>query len=203
MVLIHGLWMNGYDMLLMQHRFKHAGYSTSRFSYHSVNHSVISNADKLAEHLNKINTNKFYLVCHSLGGLVVRHLLARHTFNKIQSVVMLGTPNQTSCAANTLRQWPGGGFLLGNSLENGLLGPLPEWNSNIPLGVIAGDFRFGMGLIIPGIPRPNDGTVSVEETKLEGMQDHLILHASHFGLLVSKSTFRQTLIFFENGEFRC
>ena len=116
---------------------------------------------------------------------------------------MLGTPNQTSCAANTLRQWPGGGYLLGNSLENGLLGPLPEWDSNIPLGVIAGDFRFGMGLIIPGIPRPNDGTVSVEETKLEGMQDHLILHASHFGLLVSKSTFRQTLIFFENGEFRC
>lgn len=193
--------MNGYDMLLMQHRFNHTGYSTSRFSYRSVTNSALDNADKLAEHINNLNTNKLYLVCHSLGGLVVRHVLARHSFKNIKSVVMLGTPNQTSCAANTMRQWPGGSFLLGKSLEDGLLGPLPEWDTNTSLGVIAGDVRFGMGLIIPGIPQPNDGTVSVEETVLAGMQDHITLHASHFGLLISVSAFRQVNRFFENGEF--
>lgn len=59
-----------------------------------------------------------------------------------------------------------------------------------------------MGLIIPDIPRPNDGTVAVDETKLEGTQDHITLHASHFGLLISAQTFQQIIHFIDHGAFQ-
>lgn len=115
---------------------------------------------------------------------------------------MLGTPNQTSRAAAILQDWPGGHWLLGNSLQQGLLGPLPAWNPVIQLGVIAGDMRFGMGMIIPGIPEPNDGTVAVKETRLEGMQDHIVVHASHFGLLLSEIAWLHCRQFIEQGCFQ-
>ena len=64
-------------------------------------------------------------------------------------------------------------MLLGKAITAGLLGLLPAWRNKHVLGVIAGDSRLGMGLIIPNIPKPNDGTVAVEETRLAGMRDHI------------------------------
>ncbi len=193
--------MNGYDMSLLMHRFDNAGYRTHRFHYPSRS-SVAENAARLTDYLQHFELNPPHLVCHSLGGLVARQYLNRENAINIGSVVMLGTPNQTSRAAATLKNWPGGQWLLGNSLHHGLLGPLPEWNEAIPLGVIAGDLRLGLGMIIPGIPEPNDGTIAVEETRLECMQDHIVVHASHFGLLLAESAWLQSRQFIEQGCFQ-
>ncbi len=200
-VFIHGLWMNGIDMTLLQNRFKKAGYSSSRFRYKSINTTPVDNAHKLAEYINQIESDQIHFVCHSLGGLVLRHCLNLHPLDKPGNIVMLGTPNQTSIAAKTLSSWPGGSLLLGKSVDNGLLGPLPAWSGKQNIGVVAGDLRLGMGLIIPNIPTPSDGTVSVAETRLAGMRDHITLHASHFGLLLSKETFIQAKHFIELTEF--
>jgi hypothetical protein len=194
--------MNGMDMSLLQHRFKNCGYATSRFQYKSIGDTPIVNANKLVDHIASINSDQIHFVCHSLGGLVLRHCLHLYPLEKPGKIVMLGAPNKTSRAAKELSNWPGGSFLLGKSTNDGLLGPLPKWTGKQSLGVIAGDLRFGMGLIIPNIPRPSDGTVSVEETRLEGMQDHITLHVSHFGLLLSKRAFLQTKHFIEHAQFQ-
>ena len=200
-VFVHGLWMNGMDMSLLEYRFKNCGYSTSRFRYKSISNTPINNAKRLADHIDLITSDQIHFVCHSLGGLIFRHYLHLHPLNKAGKIIMLGTPNQASIAAKTLSHWPGGTKLLGKSIKEGLLGPLPCWTGKQELGVIAGDLRLGLGLIIPNIPRPNDGTVSVEETRLEGMQDHITLHVSHFGLLFSKEAFIQTRHFIEHAHF--
>lgn len=193
--------MNGYDMSLLMYRFDKAGYRTHRFHYPSRS-SVTDNANRLAHFLKERELDSPHLVCHSLGGLVTRQYLSRENPINVGSVVMLGTPNQTSRAAATLKDWPGGQWLLGKSLHHGLLGPLPEWSQATPLGVIAGDLRLGVGMIIPGVPRPNDGTVAVEETRLEGMQDHIVVHASHFGLLLSDTAWLHCRQFIEQGCFQ-
>lgn len=200
-VFIHGLWMNGMDISLLEHRFKKSGYATSRFRYKSISDTPINNANKLAEHIDSIKSDQIHFVCHSLGGLILRQCLHLHPLDKPGKVVMLGTPNQTSFAAKELSHWSIGNVLLGKSIKDGLLGPLPSWTGKQELGVIAGDVRFGMGLIIPNIPRPSDGTVAVEETRLDGMRDHITLHVSHFGLLFSKNTFIQSRHFIEHARF--
>jgi hypothetical protein len=114
---------------------------------------------------------------------------------------MLGTPNKTSAVAKTLIRWSLGKKLLGKSIENGLAGTLPKWNSKQKLGIVAGYFPLRSELFSPIIKSPNDGTVSVEETWLHGSKDHITLHCSHLGLLFSKKAFSQTKYFLEHSYF--
>ncbi|HLF09818.1 MAG TPA: alpha/beta hydrolase, partial [Gammaproteobacteria bacterium] len=69
------------------------------------------------------------------------------------------------------------------------------------VGIIAGNHSFGVGRLVRGLPLPNDGTVSVEETRLPGAADHIVLRASHFSLLWSAEVHRQILCFLERGRF--
>lgn len=69
------------------------------------------------------------------------------------------------------------------------------------LGSIAGTTRLGLGLLIPGLPQPSDGTVSVEETRFEGMTDHIELAVTHTSMLYSEEVLMQTCHFLQNGQF--
>ena len=98
-IFIHGLWMNGMDMSLLEHRFKQSSYTTSRFRYKSINKEPIENATKLAEHIETVKSEQIHFVCHSLGGLILRHCLDLYNLKNPGRIVMLGTPNQTGEAA--------------------------------------------------------------------------------------------------------
>ena len=200
-VLIHGLWMNGWDMGLLQYRCRRAGYAATRFKYDSTGRSPGENAGRLAALTDALGAEQLHFICHSLGGLVLRQYLARFPLARSGRVVMLGTPNNTSQAARTVAGWPGGPRLLGKSMEQGLLGPLPAWPDARPLGVIAGTLRLGAGMLLGALPKPNDGAVAVAETRLSGMRDHITLPVSHAGLLLSGRVFKQARHFIENARF--
>ena len=200
-IFIHGLFMNGTDMSLLRYRFKKSGYDTYQFSYKSTKNTPFENAQKLSEFINLIQCKKINFVCHSLGGIVLRHYLSLDFAQKLNNIVMLGTPNQTSIVAKTITKWSLGKKLLGMSVENGLTGILPPWVSNQKLGIIAGYFPVGSELLTPIIKNPNDGTVSIEETRLDGSNDHITLNCSHLGLLFSKKAFLQTKHFLEHSSF--
>ncbi len=200
-IFIHGLWMNGIDMSLLRYRFKKSGYNTFQFSYESTKNTPLENAHKLSEFINVIKSEKIHFVCHSMGGLVLRHYLNLNSVQKFGNTVMLGTPNRTSVIAQTLAEWSLGRKLLGKSLDNGLIGSPPKWNSRSKLGIIAGYFPLASGLLLPIIKGPNDGTVSVEETRLSGSLDHITLRLPHLGLLFSKDAFLETKHFIEHSCF--
>jgi hypothetical protein len=48
---------------------------------------------------------------------------------------------------------------------------------------------------------PNDGRVTVESTKLEGMKDFIVLPASHDTLLLDPVALMQTCYFLKHGKF--
>lgn len=201
-VLVHGLWMSGWDLSLLRWRLSRAGFRTYRFSYPSVRGSPAENAGRLAQLVQGLQAPELHLVAHSLGGLVVRYLFAEHPVQPPGRIVTLGTPHCGSEAAARLRRRRLGPKLLGRSVDQGLLGPLPEWQGQRELGSIAGDRRLGLGRLLAGdLPGPNDGTVAVAETRLPGMSDHLVVHASHMGLVVSREAARQTLHFLRHGRF--
>ena len=200
-VLVHGLWMNGMDMSLLRHRLEKAGYETRRFTYRSVRSRPLENAMDLNAFILTLEAPVIHFLCHSLGGLVVRHLFHEFPDQRPGRVVTLGTPHQPSSAAQSLIHVPPFRVLFGKSIVNGLLGKVPVWNSDHELGSIAGNLRLGLGMIAPGVVRPNDGTVAVTETMLNEMKDHVVVHASHFGLLLSGSAARQGIHFLRTGCF--
>ena len=48
---------------------------------------------------------------------------------------------------------------------------------------------------------PHDGTVSVDETRSPALADHIVVQASHSGLLLSTDAMRQTAGFLRHGRF--
>jgi hypothetical protein len=71
-----------------------------------------------------------------------------------------------------------------------------------PLGVIAGDRTLYPLESLLILPRPNDGRVSVERTRIAGMSDHITLHTSHPLIMRNPDAIKQTLHFLRHGCFR-
>jgi len=97
---------------------------------------------------------------------------------------------------------PFGADILGATMREAVLnGGLADYHGSREVGVIAGTFGMGLGAVIEDLPKPNDGTVAVEETRLPGIRDHLEVAVSHTGLLVSPLVASQTAYFLRHGEF--
>jgi hypothetical protein len=58
-----------------------------------------------------------------------------------------------------------------------------------------------MGHIAGAFGEPNDGTVAVSETRLDGATDHVTLPVTHMGLLISRNVADQIGAFLKRGEF--
>ena len=59
----------------------------------------------------------------------------------------------------------------------------------------------GMGRIVPGMEKPNDGMVTVAETRWPGARDHAVLPVTHMQMLWSRACLIQTLHFLDTGRF--
>lgn len=193
--------MTGLETGVLQRRLRRCSLTPYRFRYPSLRDTVAGNAARLDAYLQSLPERTVHLVGHSLGGLVIRRLFLDHPDQPPGRVVTLGTPHTGSHVARRLQHGPFGAFLIGRGAEDGLLDGLPPWPAGRDLGVIAGRLAVGIGWLIPGLPRPNDGTVAVAETRLDGMTDHIAVPASHMGLLVSREAARQTCHFLQHGRF--
>jgi len=199
-VLVHGLYMHGFWMGLLGRRLERRGHRVVTFSYPSLKESPEANADSLQRWLETLDSERVDFVAHSLGGLVLRHLLHRHSEQRPGRVVTLGTPHQASAAARVIES-RGLGVALGRSRAGGLLGGFPAWNPEAEIGSIAGSVGLGLGRLIPGLPVPNDGTVAVAETQFRGMTDHLVLPVTHSGLIFSGRVANSCDMFLCAGRF--
>jgi len=199
-VLVHGLWMKGPEMFLLRRRLRQAGYRVYQFSYRSVAQDLGEHAKRLNAFLRQVQGETVHFVAHSLGGLVVRRLFHDFPHQRPGRIVTLGSPHTGSYVADRLSRTGLFRRLLGHSLP-ALSGELFPWRGERELGSIAGTLSIGIGLWLSDLSKPNDGTVAVEETRLEGMNDHVLVQASHMALLFSQRTMRQILAFLQMGEF--
>jgi triacylglycerol lipase len=207
-ILLHGLCRTRRSMLPMERALTAAGYRVLNVDYPSRTAAIKTLSEDaigcaLAE-TERNDTKKIHFVTHSLGGILVRSYLSRHAIPNLGRVVMLGPPNQGSEVVDKLGSWrlfktlngPAGNELGTdkNSTPN-QLGP-----ANFCVGIIAGDRSINWinSLLIPG---KDDGKVSVERTKLNGMADHLVIHATHPFLMHNRTAISQTIHFLRTGRF--
>jgi len=73
-VLVHGLYLHGSYTKVLSHWLKQAGFSTSEFSYRTVQADLDTNAKTLYDHFQSIDAPVIHAVGHSLGGVLLQHM---------------------------------------------------------------------------------------------------------------------------------
>jgi len=201
-ILVHGLWVHGVVMALLRRRIARCGYRTYSYSYPSMRLTLTENAERLAQYCLRVAAARVNFVGHSLGGLVVLRMLETAREFKVGRIVLAGTPCCGSFAARRLTRLPGGQAMLGRSLPEWLGRERPQPPAHHEIGVIAGNVGIGLGrLAAPDMTQPNDGVVSVAETRLPEMRDHIVLSVNHTGMLFSRAVARQICEFTRHGVF--
>jgi pimeloyl-ACP methyl ester carboxylesterase len=204
-VYVHGLWLTGLEGALLRKRLsKDLGADTYAFTYPSVRSSVSDNARALGEFLRRLECDTLHLVGHSLGGLVILNLFESGAAAALPPgrAVLLGSPVNGSRAALNVARLPFGRSLLGRGVQEELLPARPRrWDGPRDLGAIAGNLSVGLGRLVGAGGAPSDGTILVEETRLAGAAQHLVMRVSHLGLPFSPAVARQTATFLRCGKF--
>jgi pimeloyl-ACP methyl ester carboxylesterase len=202
-VLLHGLWLPACFLWPLARRLERRGFAVSLFSYPSVRDDLAANASRLARFLSGIDAGRVHLVGHSLGGILIRALFHYHPDRSPGRIVTLGTPHGGCRVARHLSRSLFWRRAMGRSVAQLLAGDVQQWS--LPpreIGVIGGTRSFGMGrFLYRGLPRPNDGLLTVEESALRGAHDSVILPVSHTGMLFSRALAHQVGEFLVRGRF--
>lgn len=195
--------MRGFETALTK-----SGYTVRNIDYPSVAYSIETLAEIAAKKIeqDRQSNQPMHFVAHSMGGILVRLIIAKHRPPNLGRVVMIGTPNHGSIVADFMQRFkffkklfgPAGQQIVTNS--NGIHHRLPS--ADYECGIIAGDRSIDpwfSWFLFRG--RKNDGKVSVENTKLEGMKDFVVVPVPHVRQPKNKKVIQLALNFLASGHF--
>jgi pimeloyl-ACP methyl ester carboxylesterase len=207
-VLLHGISRTSRSLRKMQAAAEAAGYVTLNLGYPSLRKPLQALADDIHPAISGFAggiEGPVHFVAHSMGGLLTRVYLARYRPARLGRVVMLGTPNGGSEIADRMKRFPPyraffgpAGQQLGTMRDAATSALLPP--VDYPVGIIAGN-RSVYPIAAAMLPKPNDGRVAVENTKLDGMADHIVIGAAHPWLARNTLAIEQTMAFLRDGRF--
>lgn len=197
-LLVHGLWMPPLAMHRLASRLQAAGHATGIIGYRSIVGSTQAAVRVVRERLR--GGPPTHVIGHSLGGLMALEALRAEPSLPVARVVCLGTPLAGSGVARTLSRHALLALYLGRSealLRAGCAGR----PGGVEVGMIAGSRQRGLGALVARFQEPHDGTVAVAETRAPWLADHVVIDASHSGLLFSAEAARLAQGFLEHGRF--
>lgn len=187
------------------------GFDVVNWDYLSTRQTISESADALREvyELNARRHPKVHFVTHSLGGIVVRCMLKKYETPSLGKVAMIAPPNQGSALARAMimgpLKWVAGppGQELQSKEYLDRLCAVPKAD----VLIIAGTKSFAVGNPVSyvsdgAIEEPNDGTVSVEETRLDGLPEPLRIEDSHTGLPSNPKAIKAILDFLQDPAVR-
>ena len=208
-LLVHGIARSSKSMSATAKAMASAGYHVVNFDYPSTQIPMQQSAAYLQRTINSLeDIEEIHFVCWSMGGLLVRAYLDQSSEERdprIRRMVMLGTPNRGAEMASLLKDnfafklimGPAGQQLIAD--PDGAIAKLPV--PDFEFAVIAGSRGTANGWN-PFIPGDDDGTVSVESTKLQGARDFMTVRSLHSFIASNSDAIESMLRFFETGAFR-
>lgn len=201
-ILIHG-WGRTHGMFEeMEAALEAEGFEVLALSYPSTRAPISEHATALEELIGNLQgIRRVSFVTHSLGGLVLRRMLAeKPRFENgvdLHRAVLVAAPNQGAELAAILQDFPPlhwvGGPVAAELTPQAVAGlPAPS----IPFMIISGaredDGDEGWNPLVAG---DDDGIVSLREAQLEGARESHVVPALHTFVATHPETIRLTLGF--------
>ena len=193
--LVHGLSAPHWIMKPLAKKLSNLGHTCHLLNYPSRR----MNASQAAEHIwhklrPKLKTDKpIAIVTHSLGGIVVQHMLDRYRPKGINGLIMIAPPNHgselfTLFNRSIFTRWILYviGALPHHDLSYKNTPIAPNVCQSYPCHLINGITRHTLSGRF--IPRANDGIVSVKSTKIEHLLNIKTLPYEHMILIFCNKT---------------
>lgn len=204
-ILVAGLWAPWFCMLPLASKLKRCGYRVSIVKNNTRGKTPRQNAIVVLDAILEAKLPVVHLVGHSLGGIVLMHVLEEASQASIRlpagRVILLGSPVKGSKLARHLHRRQLWRFLFGQSCVNGILGEVPSPDTSRKIGIVAGIRSFGLSSLIYRHTGDNDGVVAVSETHLDGVQDVVQIPQSHTLMLFSSECAARVDQFLSQGAF--
>lgn len=207
-LLIHGILRHSRSLGRVRTALDQAGLQPEPFDYPSTKATLEEAVDYLSTTLSNFGpeVTRINLVVHSMGGLLVRTYLkhaGEHADPRLHRLVMMGTPNDGARMATMLREFglfkmvfgPAGQQLV--DAEDGIARQLPT--PPFEFAVIAGSRGNNSGWN-PLIPGDDDGTVTVESTRLPGAKDFQTFVTTHALMLFRQDVADAAVRFLQTGS---
>lgn len=207
-ILLHGLARTASSMNVLRDALQDSGYTVANIDYPSRKFTVEELAkpaiDRGLARCARSGAGNVHVVTHSMGGILFRQYVREHGSKAFSRTVMLAPPNKGSEAVDALHDVPGFQFLngpAGSQLGTGdnskprQLGPATS-----DVAIIAGTFSINL-VLSTYLPDPDDGKVSVESTRLDGMCAHLQVHVSHPFIMEDEEVIPEIIHYLGNGRF--
>ena len=208
-ILIHGMAQSKNSMKQVAEYLKSQGYIPIVIDYPSRKYPIERLAQEfIAKQILEldINCKKIHIIGYSLGGILARYVIDNFSINNLGYVLLVGSPNRGSEMAHVLGKNIFIKKIFGPAVKD--LSPAADfWDkirfdvSKYHVGVIDGDFSMNPISSLFVFNGKNDGTVSVESTKLDGMKDFKTLHYSHYFLMRNKEILPYISNFLKTGAF--
>ncbi|VAW86389.1 Lipase [hydrothermal vent metagenome] len=208
-VLLHGLARTSNSMNELEQKLTRESYYVANIDYPSRKKEIIELSEiAINEGLARCHqhaSSPVNFVTHSLGGILVRQYYKNHSPENVKRVIMLGPPNNGSEVVDSLKNMPGYELLNGPAGQQ-----LGTGNDDLPkrlgavnfeLGVIAGTRSINL-ILSTFLPNPDDGKVSVESTKVDGMCGFVTLPVSHPFLMTDDQAISEVINFLAYGKFK-
>jgi pimeloyl-ACP methyl ester carboxylesterase len=203
-VFVHGAIVRGWEMGLLRRRLRRLGYQVRQFRYRSMMKGLDDNALRLGKFLRETEGDVLHVIGHSMGGVLIRQVFEQNPDPRPGRLIAIGSP--------LLDCWVGrrfirlhhriGRWMVGRTVADYIARPSdPVWHGARDFGVLAGTYRFGIGALFKSLPRPSDGVVLLNETRLPGIRDHTTIRLNHFGMLFSRRCCAQIARFLAMGKF--
>jgi pimeloyl-ACP methyl ester carboxylesterase len=193
--LLHGLGRTRRSMRRLERFLQTAGFETHNVGYPSLSAPVPDLARLVGERIaaawpgaGASDPPRLHLVGHSLGGILIRWLIAHQPPPGLGRVVLLAAPNHGSRLANATAPW-----------LTWLMRPLPDLTTDetnaahtiptphgVPIGVIAGSW---------------DITVPVARARLRGATDIAVARSGHMFMPDVPEVHELTARFLATGRF--